>query len=254
MRTDFTSGFNTSRNSKANAPVNLLQIDWPAMNGLPALTLRLSDREGITINSVFWYPLIKNMGELDQLVSPNQADSKSRPNLSVSVVNLPVDLFIPSARFSSLFRNRPPESGVVKLYQWFADEGLTDTDLSVLFVARIGDPISFDEAICSFDLVDISQSYGSTVIGNAITLNEYPNAPEESIGKTKPVVIGNVDEVPGILVRKSQETQLTSVAIPGGTLVDVASTDNFSVSGTFIVNDDEVSYTSLNSIQFLGCS
>ena len=202
MRTDFTSGFNNARNSKSNAPVNLLQIDWPEMNNLPALTLRLSDREGITINSVDWYPLINNLGNLDRLVSTDQTDSNSHSNFSVSVVNVPVDLFSPVARFSNLFRNRPPESGVVTFYQWFADDGLTDTDLSILFVARIGDPINYDEAVCSFDLVDISQSYGSTVIGNAITLSDYPNAPEDSVGKTKPIVIGNVDEVPGLLVRK----------------------------------------------------
>ena len=93
MRTDYTSGFNTSRNSKANAPVNLLKIEWPAMNGLPALTLRLADREGIVINSVIWYPLINDMGDLDRLVSPDQADSNSLPNLTASVVNAPVDLF-----------------------------------------------------------------------------------------------------------------------------------------------------------------
>jgi len=133
MRTDFTSGFNTSRNSKANAPVNLLQIDWPAMNGLSALTLRLTDREGITINSVPWYPLINNMGNLNRLVAPYEMDSNSRPNLSVDVVNVPVDLFSPVARFSNLFRNRPPESCVVTLYQWFAGDGLTDTDLSTQF-------------------------------------------------------------------------------------------------------------------------
>jgi hypothetical protein len=254
MRNDFTSGFNTARNRKANAPVNLLQIDWPAMNGLPGLTLRLSDREGITINSVYWFPLINNFGNLDRLVSPNQTDSNSLPNLSVSLVNVPVDLFSPVARFSHLFRNRPPESSVVILYQWFADDGLTDTDLSALFVGRIGDPISYDETLCFFDLVDISQGYGSTVIGNAITLDDYPNAPEGSVGKIKPIVIGNVDEVSGILVRKSQQTQLTSVVIPGGSLMDVSSTEGFPVMGTVIVNDDEISYSSLNSTQFLGCS
>lgn len=254
MRSDFTSGFNTSRNSKSNAPVNLLQVDWPAMNGLPALTLRLTDREGININSIYWYPLVSDMGNLDRLVSPDQSDSNSHTNLTVSVVNAPVDLFSPVARFSNLFRHHPPESAVVTVYQWFSDDGLTDVDLSVLFVARIGDPIHYHEATCTFDLVDIAQGYGSTVIGNTLTLADYPDAPEESVGKIRPIVIGNVDEVPGILVRKSQQTQLTSVAIPGGTLLDVSSTDNFPASGTVIVNDDEISFTSLNSTQFLGCS
>ena len=254
MRTDFTSGFNASRNSHSNSPVNLLQIDWPAINGLPALTLRLTDRSGIIINSVDWYPLVQNMGNLDRMVSGDETESNSHPTLSVSLVNVPVDLFSPAMRFSYLFRNRPPEAGVVTLYQWFADNGLTDGDLSVLFVGRMSDPIRFDESFCSFDLVDISQDYGSRVIGNSLTLSDYPNLPDASVGKTKPIVIGNVDEAPGILVRKSELTQLTSVAIPGGTLLDVSSTANFSLSGTIIVNDDEVSYTSLNSSQFLGCS
>ncbi|MZH02249.1 MAG: hypothetical protein F3745_02265, partial [Nitrospinae bacterium] len=254
MRTDFTSGFNDSRNSKANAPVNLLKIEWPAINGLPALTLRLTDREGVNINSVTWYPLIKNMGNLDRLVSPDQSDNNSLPNLTVSVVNVPMDLFSPSSRFSNLFRHRSPESAVVTLYQWFLDDGLTETDLSILFVARIGDPVKYDEELCTFDLVDISQGYGSKMIGNALTLSDYPDAPDQSVGRTRPIVIGNVDEVPAILVRKSHQTLLTTVAIPGGSLLDVSSTSNFPLSGTVIVNDDEVNYTSLNSTQFLGCS
>ncbi len=254
MRTDFTSGFNTSRLNKANAPVNLLKIDWPAINGLPELTLRLTDREGVHINSVIWYPLINNMGNLDRLVSPDQSDNNSLPNLTVSLVNAPVDLFSPSARFTNLFRHRSPESAVVTLYQWFLDDGLTDEDLSVLFISRIGDPVQYDDAFCSFDLVDISQGYGSKMVGNVLTHSDYPNAPEQSVGKTRPIVIGDVDEVPAILVRKSQQTQLTSVAIPGGTVLDVSSTTNFPVAGSVIVNDDEVNYTSLNSTQFLGCS
>ncbi len=254
MRTDFTSGFNISRNSKSNSPVTLLKINWPAMNGLPELTLRLSDREGININSTYWFPLINDMGNLDRLLSPDQAESNSLPNLTVSIVNVPVDLFNPVARFSNLFRSRPPESSVVTLYQWFADDGLNESDLSVLFVARIGDPIHYDETICTFDLVDISQGYATTIVGKTLTLDDYPNAPEQSVGKTRPIVIGDVDQVPGILVRKSQQTQLTSVAIPGGSLLDVSSTDNFPASGTVIINDDEINYSSLNSTQFLGCS
>lgn len=254
MRTDFTSGFNTSRKRKSNAPVSLLKIEWPAMNGLPELTLRLSDREGISINSKIWFPLINDMGSLERLLSTDQAESNSLPNLTVSVVNTPVDLFRPVARFSNLFRNRPPESGVVTLYQWFADDGLKESDLSVLLVARIGDPIHYDETICTFDLVDISQGYGATIVGNILTLDDYPDAPEQSIGKTRPVVIGDVDEVSGILVRKSQQTQLTSVAIPGGSILDVSSTKNFPASGTVIINDNEISYGSLKSTQFLGCS
>ncbi len=254
MRTDFTTGFTNARNKKANAPLNLLQIDWPQMNGLPALTLRLTDRSGIQIDGNDWYPLVKDMGNIDRLVSADRLTANSGTSLSVEVVNIPVDLFGNDKRFSHLFRNRPPEAATVKIYQWFAGEGLVGSDFAEIFVSRMGDPIAYDESTCSFDLVDISESYGSGVLGNALKLEDYPDAPEDSVGKTKPIVIGSVEDAPGILVRKSQQTVLTSVAVPGGTILTVATTDKFPPSGTLIVNDDEVDYTSINSTQFLGCS
>lgn len=254
MRTDFTTGFSAARNKKANIPINLIQIYWPPMNGLPELVLRLTDRGGININGIDWYPLVIDMGSIDRLISPDLLAANSGSSLTVQVVNVPVDLFSPGKRFSHLFRSRPPESATVRVYQWFGGEGLVDSDFAEIFVARIGDPITFDESICSFDLIDISESYGSGILGNAINLEGYPNAPEDSIGKTKPIIIGKVDNAPGILVRKSQQTVLTSVAIPGGTILTVASTENFPSSGTLVVNDDEVNYMSINSTQFLGCN
>ncbi len=254
MRIDFTTGFTSARIKKANAPVNLLQIDWPQMNGLPALTLRLTDRSGINIEGNDWYPLVKDMGNIDRLVSADRLTANSGTSLSVEVVNIPVDLFNNEQRFSHLFRNRPPEAATVKIYQWFAGEGLASSDFAAIFIARMGDPIAYDESTCSFDLVDISESYGSRILGNALKLEDYPDAPEDSVGKTKPIVIGTVEDAPGISVRKSQQTVLTSVALPGGTILTVASTEKYPSSGTLIVNDDEVDYTSINSTQFLGCS
>ncbi|MBT6716634.1 MAG: hypothetical protein HOB18_03185, partial [Nitrospina sp.] len=254
MRTDFTTGFTAARNKKANAPINLMQIDWPAMNGLSALTLRFTDRKGINIDGVDWFPLVKDMGNIDRLVTADRLTSNSGASLTVEVVNVPVSFFSLGNRFSHLFRNRPPEAATVKVYQWFAGEGLAGSDLAEIFVARMGDPIAYDEATCTFDLIDISESYGAGILGNSINLQDYPNAPEDSIGITKPIVIGAVDDAPGILVRKSQQTVLTSVATPGGTILTVASTEKFPSSGTLVVNDDGVDYTSINSTQFLGCS
>jgi hypothetical protein len=254
MRTDFTTGFTSARNKKANAPINLLQIDWPQMNGLPALTLRLTDRSGVNIDGNDWYPLVKDMGNIDRLVSADLLTANSGTSLSVEVVNIPVDLFSSGTRFSHLFRNRPPEAATVKIYQWFTGEGLVGSDFAEIFIASMGDPIAYDELTCSFDLVDISESYGSRILGNALKLADYPDAPEDSVGKTMPIVFGTVEDAPGISVRKSQQTVLASVALPGGTILTVASTEKFPSSGTLIVNDDEVNYASINSTQFLGCS
>ena len=50
MRTDLTANFEAEKDKKANAPVTLMQIDWPAIGALPALTLRLTDRGSDTDN------------------------------------------------------------------------------------------------------------------------------------------------------------------------------------------------------------
>ena len=68
MRTDFSTSFSTEKDKKANAPVTLMQIDWPAIGALPVLTLRLTDRgtdtdnKKLTIAGTDWHAVIENTG------------------------------------------------------------------------------------------------------------------------------------------------------------------------------------------------
>ena len=62
MRT-FTSGFISAKNKKSHGPVTLLKISWPAIGGIPAKTLNLSDR-AVTIDGVNWLPLVADWGAI----------------------------------------------------------------------------------------------------------------------------------------------------------------------------------------------
>ncbi|GJL78814.1 MAG: hypothetical protein NPINA01_18030 [Nitrospinaceae bacterium] len=258
MRTDFTTAFDTEKDKKAHAPVTLMKIDWPAIGALPALTLRLADRGAdadnakLTINGTDWHAVIEDAGELDRLVDAGNFSANSVADLKVTLTNLPTALFSPAKPFSYVFDERPPESATVTVYQWF--EGLLEADISEIFVGRIADPIGFDESTCSFDLVDIAGTHGSAVVGNLINLTDYPNAPQSSIGKMKPIVIGEVNNAPSILVRQAQETKVASVAAPGDSTLTVADTSDFNVSGTLKLNDDEVAYTGKTATTFTGCT
>lgn len=258
MRTDFTAPFIAEKDKKANGPVTLMQIDWPAIGSLPVLTLRLADRgsdsddKKLTINGTEWHSLISDSGRLDRLVDAGNFSANSISNLSISVTNLPTALFVPSKPFSHIFKDRPPESATVTVSQWF--NSLLETDIAPLFVARIEDPIRFDEVTCSFDLVDIASSRGSVGIGNLIKLADYPSAPEDSIGQMKPIIIGEIEKAPSILVRQAAEDKVTSVAAPGETTLNVADTSLFPASGIVKLNDDEVAYTGKTATSFTGCT
>ncbi len=254
MRTDFTGSFIAEKDKTAHEPVTLLQLDWPALNGLPALTLRLTDREGVVIGGVPWYPLIEDAGDIRRLVDAARLTVTPSTNVRIGLVNLKTDLFTPSAMLSRLFRTRPPENVVATIRQWFGSANLDETDIADLFVGAGEDPIKSNEVSCSLNLVNISTRHGRTMIGNVINLENYPLAPDGSVGKMMPLVFGVVEDAPSISVRNTAETKLRSVVLPGTNILDVASTEEFSASGTVVINDNEILYTAKNSTQFLNCT
>jgi hypothetical protein len=258
VRTDLTVNFEDEKDKKANGPVTLMQIDWPALGALPALMLRLTDRgtnadnKQLTIGGTDWHAVIENTGGLDRLIGAGNFSANSVSDLGVTLTNLPTALFSPAKPFSHIFNHRPPESATVTVYQWF--DGLLEADIAPIFVARIEDPIEFNEVSCSFDLVDIASARGSVSVGSVINASAYPNAPSASIGKMKPIVIGQVEKAPSILVKEAVETKVTSVAAPEDSVLTVADTSDFSVSGTLKLNDDEVTYTGKTATTFTGCT
>ena len=243
MRT-FTSGFNSAKIKKNSAPVNLLKISWPAIGALPSKTLNLSDR-ALTIEGVGWLPLVVDWGMIAE-----GGEAKTR----VELINAPVDFGEGLQRFSDLLFAYPPEAATVILYQWFEGEGLVTIDQTELLTARIVDPVDFDERVCFFHLVAESVHHGRMRVGNALTLMEYPDAPEISVGRIKPIVIGRVEDVPGLPVRRVVTTRLTSVALPGASTLEVATTSGFAASGSVLLNDDLINYSGITATQFTGCA
>ena len=255
MRNDLTAKTTTAVAKEANEPATLLKLEWLAQPlGAPALTLYLSDRSGIVVDAITWFPLISRSGDLRRLISAIQSDTESLPRLRFEVVNHATDLFSPEKPFSHLFRQYRPEACKVSIFQWFEGESMAEADLTPLFVGNLADPIGYDESTCSLNVVDVATGYGEQKLGTLINLTDYPLAPEASIGKMKPIVIGTVPNAPAIPLRKAQETRVKAVVLSGGSLVDAMDTTGFPASGTIIINDDEIAYTSKNATQFLGCT
>ena len=252
MRT-FTGGFTAAKNKTSHQPVNLLQISWPAIGDFPAKTLNLADR-AVTIDVVDWLPLVEDWGAIEGTGLDTLLQNSGSEKAQVRFLNAPVNFGEGPQRFSDLLFEYPPEAATGILYQWFEGEGLGTVDLTELLTARIVDPVDYDERVCSLHLVVESAHHGRLRVGNTLTLADYPDAPETSIGRVKPIVIGQVEDVPGVSVRRVYTTRLTSVALPGTSTLDVASTTDFPASGSVVINDDTISYTGVTATQFTGCN
>ncbi|NIQ97535.1 MAG: hypothetical protein GWN87_27690, partial [Desulfuromonadales bacterium] len=252
MRT-FTGGFETARNKTGHAPATLLKLSWPAIGAFPAKTVYLSDR-AITIDGVDWLPLVSDWGAIEGSGLDALLQSGGGQKAKVELVNAPADFGEGLQRFSDLLFEYPPEAATGVLYQWFEGESLTGADQAELLTARIVDPFLYNEETLSLHLAVESAHHGRAWVGNTLTLTDYPDAPEASVGLVKPIVIGRVDGAPGIPVRQVYTTRLTSVALPGAATLDVASTAGFPAAGSVVVNDDTIAYTGITATQFTGCS
>ena len=208
----------------------------------------------MTIEGVNWLPLVEDWGAIAGAGVDTLLQTVEEKKVRVQLSNAPIDFGVGPQRFSDLLSEYPPEAATGILYQWFEDEGLAASDQTELLTARIADPLKYDETICSLHLEMESTHYGRLRVGNTLTLADYPDAPETSIGRTKPIVIGQVEDVPGLLVRQVYKTRLTSVAVPGADTLDVTSTVEFPANGSVVINDDIISYTGVTAHQFTGCS
>ncbi|MGP0566297.1 MULTISPECIES: hypothetical protein [unclassified Nitrospina] len=251
MRT-FPPTFDTAKNQTAQQSVHLLKIDWSAVNGYPPLTVRLADRS-MSTGQETWLALVADWGELDNRRTGGPTP-ESHPDVHLTLINAPAVFAEKAERFSDLFEIYPPEAATVTLYHWFEEAGLDENDLVPLLTGRLVDPIEYDPAFCRLRLVNLHEYFGRIHFGRAINLTDYPQAPEKNLGRMCPIVFGRVDRAPGVLVRKTRTTRMTSVATPGATTLDVADTTGFTESGTLVVNDDLIGYTGTTPTAFTGCS
>ena len=248
MRTDFTAGFLAAVTRTPSTPVLLLKVAWPALLNQPALTLQLADRPW-TIGAGSWQGVVLDWGALVY------AGFEGRTRFAeIRLWNGPVDFGNGPLRFSDHFTMHPPEAATATVYRWFGDENLGEADMAPVFVARFAEPIVYDERECRFGLSVFSESLGEKTAGRRLTENAYPLAPESSLGRVLPTVVGAVRGAPGLRVRRVSRTRLVSVVLPGAAELRVASTQDFASSGLLMLNDDVIQYTGKTPDRFTGCT
>jgi len=151
-------------------------------------TIYLSDKY-LDIESVRYEGLVSSWGGMDVSLSENEGIAAVN-DFSITVVNkkLMFQDYVTDSKFSDLFAHFYFAGCTCRVYQWFED--LTLKSDALLIFSGITKQPSFDRNYVSFDIED-DRSILIDVPVNIVTLNDFANAPQESIGFPLPIVYGD---------------------------------------------------------------
>jgi len=186
-----TTDFKKAAKKTSTQAHYLLEIDVKKKESgaYAARTIYLSDKY-LIIEGVHYEGLISDWGGMDTSLPDNEGFAAVN-DFSITVINKRM-MFQDNAsesRFSDLFTNYYWAGCTCRVYQWF-EENLTLKSDALLIFSGIAKQPSFNSTHVSFEIVE-DESILIDVPVNIVTLNEYPNAPEESIGLPLPIIYGD---------------------------------------------------------------
>ena len=101
------------------------------------------------------------------------------------------------ARFRDLFQQEDPEGALVTV--WMVLEGQPKSTRLLVFEGRLERIAGFTEATCTIDAVRL-EAVQDQVMGRLLNDTDFPNAPEESLSQTIPIVFGLVETHRGLVI------------------------------------------------------
>jgi hypothetical protein len=227
---DFPASYETEKNRPDGAsPILMLKT---TINGVDRV---LSD---VAVTVPGWWitcAWVKSWGNLTQgvtgaldefRISDFSATCIADPDVSPNIVDL------------ALVYNL--EKVVCILYLWFA--GSSDGPQEI-FRGYIRDyPISDGDTICTLKLQDETVKWQETYVGRKLTLEDYPNADPDDVGKVIPIPFGTVKEVPALCIEAGIITSLTADITAAATSITLGYTTG--LTGKHITIGDEILHVS----------
>jgi hypothetical protein len=179
-----TSNYQTEKVKKHTKAVLLLEIDIVG-DGNNSRTLYLADKY-LTIESTNYEGIVQSWGGMDMTIFNEGLSAIS--DYSIILANDRLNYMTTDTCISDIFDSYYWAGSVCRVYQWFEDLTLK-TDAELIFKGMVKQP-SFDLNEVRFDIQE-SNSIHQNVPLDIVTLNNYPEAPDESIGNPLPMVFGN---------------------------------------------------------------
>jgi hypothetical protein len=238
VRGELPSAFTAAAAAPEQRPVNLLVLKFDA--GWAYLSDRdLGAAEGLSHD---YLGLVREWGELSDLPLDEEGVAETR-ELTVTLWNGG------DPPFSDRFGEQDPESIEAELWQWF--EGTPESAAVLIDTFTVADPIAYDEAgqELRLDLVTVSVKIDQT-IGELIEAEDYPNAPEESVGRVIPLVFGTVPDLPCNCIDAPAECKLALTILPTDKTIAVDDASKFPGSGVIQIDDERLLYRSRTDTAF----
>lgn len=231
-----TGNFDTEKNKLTGARLRYL-IEIVTSGG----TVYYSDQD-LSVEAQAYITKVLNWGRMVGQLIPGD-DAVRIGDLSLQLVNFPrIDADI-----------LPGDE--IRFYVWFL--GLAEADKLLMFNGNISDDISWNVETISFRAKDKGKFFDK-LIGQPLSSTTYPNADPDDLGKTIPIIYGNVKNHTPLVIIAGGVTTLTADILSTGTAnVLVTSTISpiiFGSSGSFYVGQEKFNYSGKTDISFTGIS
>lgn len=233
-----TAGFLAEMVKVGAAPINVLEIDFPAPTG----TKYYSDKAR-TIGANTYVGMVAKWPDR---VTMRVSDDPRTPDIGDLTIVLVNSQATPE---SDIFNTINPEGSVARLYQTF--DGLTLADRDLMFKGTVGG-VEWDEA--ELRITIISGIAKDKVLGTRVKAADYAAADPDEIGKIKPLVWGAVKNARSLAVAIGAFDLLRADVAAAATTVTLSDASRFPSSGNALIGTDTFAYTGKTGNDLTGCS
>ena len=202
----------TKHRDPASTPHVLVEVDWPGGSR------RYAGEDLVVEHSTGYDGRIISIGDV------HRGTGERQDSVEVTLENLP-NLATVESLWSDTY---PPENSAVRVYLWIEDEPLANrVEIFrgvVEHIEEVTDQIAKISALSSIEGYDAP-------LGKLITLTDFADAPEESVGKFEPIVFGTVARMEGIPVSERATSYLAAPALKSDTTLYLQDVSRFPNTG-----------------------
>lgn len=185
-----TTAFKNALQKASTRGLLLFEIDLigTGVNYDTSKTIYLSDRY-ITIEGVIYEGVINDFGGMDVDLSQNEGIA-SINDFSISIKNTRLQFMeSPDLLFSDLLDEFFFTGSICRVYQW-SEELSSKSDAELIFKGIVKQPDKIDKELIEFEIEEDTSVY-IDIPRDTITIEDFANAPNESIDLPLPFVYGN---------------------------------------------------------------
>jgi hypothetical protein len=205
-----------------------------------------------TFNSIIYEPLVVEYDDIKYGDIRFDDTTPENSETSFTVLNnVPVAGF---DRFSLSFADNPIFYTEVRIYDLF-DGATLVADKDLVFSGTIEDIDVTDSSRIVIHCTGPELSIMNKFQGEIVSLDTYPGADPDDIGKLLPIVYGAAKNVPFLAVDAGSLNTLLSNIDAVMTQIDLSDASEFANSGGLIqVDEEQISYVSIVGNQLQGCT